>query len=35
MQILDGMLQMLLDRYPELRKPLARRQALTVASSAA
>lgn len=35
MQIPDGMLQMLLDRYPELEKPLARRWALTARMSAA
>jgi len=35
MQIPDGMLQMLLDRYPELGKPLARRWALTARSAAA
>jgi hypothetical protein len=35
MQIPDGMLQMLLDRYPELGKALTRRWALTARSNAA
>jgi len=35
MQIPDGMLQMVLDRYPELGKPLVRRWALTARMSAA
>lgn len=34
MQIPDGMLQMVLDRYPELGKPRVRRWALTAPRSA-
>jgi hypothetical protein len=35
MQIPDGMLQMVLDRYPELGKPLVRRWALATRDNAA
>jgi hypothetical protein len=35
MQMPDGVLQMVLDRYPELGKPLARRWALTTRGNAA
>ena len=34
MQMPEGMLQMVLDRYPELGKPLARRWALTARNAA-
>lgn len=35
MQIPDGMLKMVLERYPELGKPLARRWAVAARNSAA